>query len=62
MRAALAAPERMVAEAMLRRSRVEEKFSLSATARRIEDIYRAALEARYSLMRVGAMAEAGPSR
>jgi glycosyltransferase involved in cell wall biosynthesis len=62
MRAALAAPERMAAEAMLRRGRVEQKFSLAASARRIEDIYRAALEARYSLVRVGAMAEAGPSR
>jgi glycosyltransferase involved in cell wall biosynthesis len=62
MRAALAAPERIAAEAMLRCEKVKEKFSLAATSRRIEDIYRGALEARYSLMRVGAVAEAGRSR
>jgi glycosyltransferase involved in cell wall biosynthesis len=62
MRAALAVPERMAAEALLRRERVKEKFSLAATSGRIEDIYRGALEARYSLMRVGAVAEAGRSR
>ena len=62
MQDALAGPERMAAEAMLRRSKVEKKFSLAVAARRIEDIYRAALEARYSHLRVGEMAEAGPSR
>ena len=40
MRAALDAPDRMAAEAMLRRERVKQKFSLTVTARRIEDIYR----------------------
>ncbi len=62
MRAFLTEPDRLAAEAMLRRERVEQKFSLSVTSRRIEDIYRAALEARYSLVRAGAVAEADVSR
>ncbi len=62
MREALAAPTRMAAEAMLRRERVEQKFSLSVTARRIEDIYRAALEARYSVIRASPVPEVDLSR
>jgi glycosyltransferase involved in cell wall biosynthesis len=62
MRWAMTEPEQMAAEAMLRRERVQEKFSLSVTAARIEDIYRAALEARYSVTRAGAVAEADAFR
>lgn len=62
MRTALAEPDRVHAEAMLRRERVKEQFSLAATARRIERIYRDALEARYSLIRENPVAEADPSR
>ncbi len=62
MRAALAAPARMSADAMLLRGRVEQKFSLAVTARQIEDIYRAALEARYTSLRASAVAEAEVSR
>jgi len=62
MRAALDAPGRLATEAMLRRERVEQKFSLATSARQIEDIYRAALEARYSVVRAGAVAEADLSR
>ncbi len=58
MRAALTEPERLQAEAMLRRERVRQKFSLADLGRRIEDIYRDALEARYSLMRAHPVAEA----
>ncbi len=58
MRAALLAPGEMAAEAMLRRERVKQKFSLAVSAGRIEDIYRAALEARYSVERARAVAEA----
>ncbi len=62
MRAALVAPERMAAEAMLRRERVAQKFSLAVTARRIEEIYRGALEARYRMPGASAVAEADVSR
>jgi glycosyltransferase involved in cell wall biosynthesis len=41
---ALAAPNRMAADAMLRRDRMKQKFSLAAMAAQTEDIYRAALE------------------
>jgi glycosyltransferase involved in cell wall biosynthesis len=58
MRAALSEPERLQAEAMLRRERVKQNFSLASAAGRIEDIYREALEARYSLMRAHPVAEA----
>ncbi len=57
MHAAVAEPDRMIAEAMLRRTRVEQNFSLPVTARRIEDIYRSALEARYSVLRGNPVAE-----
>jgi len=53
MRSALAAPERLKTEAMLRRERVRQKFSLETAASRIEEIYREALEARYSVRRAG---------
>jgi glycosyltransferase involved in cell wall biosynthesis len=62
MRSALTAPETFLAQAMSRRVRVKQKFSLAATASRIEEIYRDALEARYSLGRAGAVAEADASR
>jgi hypothetical protein len=42
---------------MLRRERVKQKFSLPATAGRIEEIYREALEARYSVERAGGVTE-----
>jgi glycosyltransferase involved in cell wall biosynthesis len=44
MLAALDAPDRMRAEAMVRRDRVKQGFSLASMASRIEDIYRDALE------------------
>jgi glycosyltransferase involved in cell wall biosynthesis len=62
MRAALADPARMAAEAVLRRDRIAQKFSLSLAAGQIEAIYRAALEARYRLGDAGAAASAGRSR
>lgn len=62
MRAALAEPQRMTAEAMLRRDRVAQNFSLAAAVRRIEDIYRGALEARYSVLRASPVAEADVPR
>jgi hypothetical protein len=37
---------------------VKQNFSLASSAGRIEDIYREALEARYSLMRAHPVAEA----
>jgi glycosyltransferase involved in cell wall biosynthesis len=52
MELALASPERMAAEAMVRRERIRQKFSLATMAARIEDIYRDALE-RYRERRVG---------
>ena len=52
----------MAAEAVLRRRRMEQKFSLAVTSRRIEAIYRSALEARYSLLRAGHVVEADASR
>lgn len=45
MRLALNAPERMAAEAMLRRDRVKQEFSLGSMSGQIEGIYRNALEA-----------------
>jgi glycosyltransferase involved in cell wall biosynthesis len=42
---ALAAPERLRTEAMLRRDRLRQKFSLVVMNARVEDIYRGALEA-----------------
>jgi glycosyltransferase involved in cell wall biosynthesis len=62
MRSALTAPETLIAQAMSRRARVKQKFSLAATAGRIEEIYRDALEARYSMKRASAVAEADASR
>jgi len=62
MATAFDSPGRMVSEAVLRRARVEQKFSLAVTARQIEDIYRAALEARYTTLRASAVAEADVSR
>jgi glycosyltransferase involved in cell wall biosynthesis len=58
MRGALNAPDRMAAEAMLRREQVKQNFSLTAAARRIEGIYRDALHARYSMLRAHSVAEA----
>jgi glycosyltransferase involved in cell wall biosynthesis len=57
MRTALEEPQAMTVEAMLRRDKVAQKFSLAASSRRIDDIYRAALEARYRVVRAGAVAE-----
>jgi glycosyltransferase involved in cell wall biosynthesis len=62
MATAFDSPGRMVSEAVLRRARVEQKFSLAVTARQIEDIYRAALEARYTTLRASAVPEADVSR
>lgn len=62
MRSALVAPERLKADAMLRRERVKQKFSLAATAGRIEEIYREALETRYSTRRASTVAEADATR
>jgi glycosyltransferase involved in cell wall biosynthesis len=62
MATAFDSPGRMVSEAVLRRARIEQKFSLAVTARQIEDIYRAALEARYTTLRASAVAEADVSR
>ncbi len=60
--AALEQPEAMAAQAVLRQERVAENFSLAASARRIEDIYRAALATRYSVVRAGTVAEVDLSR
>lgn len=62
MRQALTAPAALKADAMLRHERVKQKFSLPTTASRIEEIYREALEARYSLKRAGEVAEADAAR
>jgi glycosyltransferase involved in cell wall biosynthesis len=62
MRLALRAPDRMAAEAMLRRDRVKQKFSLAGMVARVEDIYRGALEQRYRAERVGSAVEAGVPR
>jgi len=62
MRAALNEPEKLRAEAMLRRDRLKQKFSLAAMSGRVEDIYRAALEGRYRTVRENSAAEAGFSR
>jgi glycosyltransferase involved in cell wall biosynthesis len=59
MRQALAAPGGLEAEAMLRRARVAQRFSLAAMAAEIEAIYQGALEARYRSARAQAVAEAG---
>jgi len=48
LRRALAAPDRLHLEAMLRRDRIRQKFSLSIMAGTIEGIYRSALEERYT--------------
>lgn len=45
MRQALRSPERMAAEARLRREHVRQKFSIATMVTRIEHIYRGALEA-----------------
>lgn len=58
---ALAVPDRVAAEAMLRRDRVRQKFSLAAMAGRVEGIYRAALE-HYREQRTGPALEADYSR
>jgi glycosyltransferase involved in cell wall biosynthesis len=62
MRTALTAPEGLKADAMSRRERVKQKFSLLTTAGRIEEIYRGALEARYSTGHAGAVAEVDAAR
>jgi glycosyltransferase involved in cell wall biosynthesis len=59
MQEALLAPEKMRAEAMLRRERMAQRFSLATMATRIEAIYRGALERRYRGQGLGAPAEAG---
>jgi glycosyltransferase involved in cell wall biosynthesis len=58
VRSALTTPEMLVAQAMSRQARVKQKFSLAATAGRIEEIYRDALDARYRLKRSSVVAEA----
>lgn len=62
MRSALQDPERANTEAMLRRERVKQIFSLGSAVRQIEDIYRCALEARYTVSRATPVLEADPSR
>jgi glycosyltransferase involved in cell wall biosynthesis len=62
MRLALMSPDRMAAEARLRCARVREKFSLEVTARRVEDIYRGALEARYRERRADGVMRADLTR
>lgn len=62
MRAAFLEPQRLAAEALLRRERVKQNFSLGTAVQRIEDIYRSALEARYSVLRANPVAEADLSR
>jgi hypothetical protein len=52
----------MAAEAMLRRDRVKQKFSLAGMVARVEDIYRGALEQGYRAARVGSAVEAGVPR
>lgn len=59
---ALRSPERMTAEAMLRRDRVKQKFSLDHMTRQVEDIYRGALERRYRERRASPALEADFSR
>jgi glycosyltransferase involved in cell wall biosynthesis len=61
MQGARGGPEGMRAEAMLRRERMAQRFSLAAMATRIEAIYRGGLERRYSGQSLGAPAEAGSS-
>jgi glycosyltransferase involved in cell wall biosynthesis len=61
MRAALRAPDRMQAAAMLRRERMAQRFSLATMATRIEAIYRGALERRYRGHGLRTPAEAGSS-
>jgi glycosyltransferase involved in cell wall biosynthesis len=61
MAQALVSPGRLDAEAMLRRDRLRQRFSLSVMAGRIEDIYRGALE-RYREREAGLAPKAGYSR
>jgi glycosyltransferase involved in cell wall biosynthesis len=58
MREALAAPDRLIGEAVLRRNRVQQRFSLAAMAAEIEAIYRRSLAARYEFPRATALPEA----
>ena len=62
MRALLKRPDQAETEAMLRRERVKQIFSLSAAVRRIEDIYRSALKTRYTVTRANPVLEADPLR
>ncbi len=47
MLVAIRTPDRVAGEAMLRRDRVKQKFSLDHMARQVEDIYRGALDRHY---------------
>ena len=58
MREALVAPDRFIAEAVLRRTRIQQRYSLSAMAAEIEAIYRRSLVARYEVLRAPALPEA----
>jgi glycosyltransferase involved in cell wall biosynthesis len=59
---ALRAPERMAAEAEMRRERVRQKFSLGGMARQVEDIYRGALDRRIAEVSASPAMEADFSR
>jgi glycosyltransferase involved in cell wall biosynthesis len=62
LKAALAEPERVAAEALLCRAAVRQKFSLAGMTARIEDIYRGALEERYRIVRASGLPEADFTR
>lgn len=59
---ALRAPDRMLVEAMLRRDRVKQKFSLDHMARQVEAVYRGALDRRYREGRASPAVEADVPR
>jgi glycosyltransferase involved in cell wall biosynthesis len=62
LRSARAEPEKLAREALQARIRVEQKFSLARMAERMENIYRRALEGRYSPIRASEAPEADLSR
>jgi glycosyltransferase involved in cell wall biosynthesis len=62
MAMALRTPERMAAEATLRRDRIRHKFSLEGMARQVEDIYRGALDRRIAEISASPAMEADFSR
>jgi glycosyltransferase involved in cell wall biosynthesis len=59
---ALRTPDRMAAEAIMRRERVRQKFSLAGMARQVEDIYRGALDRRIAEVSASPAMEADFSR